>query len=108
MSAYGLDITVDIPSFDAPAGFVVKGNDAFREALNKALHAAMEDGTWKRLYEKWFPGSPMPDQYLPKASDRKPRPASGQRVSVPHENARQPACHSGRAVRAARPEFTAN
>jgi polar amino acid transport system substrate-binding protein len=25
----------------------------------------MEDGTWKELYEKWFPGSPMPDQYLP-------------------------------------------
>jgi polar amino acid transport system substrate-binding protein len=26
----------------------------------------MQDGTWKTLYEKWFPGSPMPDQYLPK------------------------------------------
>jgi polar amino acid transport system substrate-binding protein len=25
----------------------------------------MEDGTWKELYEKWFPGSPMPEQYLP-------------------------------------------
>jgi polar amino acid transport system substrate-binding protein len=62
-----LKIAANIPSFDAPAGFVVrKGNDAFREALNTALHAAMEDGTWKTLYEKWFPGSPMPDQYLPK------------------------------------------
>ncbi len=62
-----LKIAVNIPSFDAPAGFVIrKGNDAFREALNTALHAAMEDGTWKALYEKWFPGSPMPDQYLPK------------------------------------------
>ena len=61
-----LHITINVPSFDAPAGFVIKkGNDAFREALNKALHAAMQDGTWKRLYEKWFPGSPMPDQYLP-------------------------------------------
>ena len=27
----------------------------------------MEDGTWKKLYQKWFPGSPMPEQYLPKA-----------------------------------------
>ncbi len=63
----GLKIAVNIPSFDAPAGFVVrKGNDAFRLALNKALHEAMQDGTWKTLYEKWFPGSPMPDQYLPK------------------------------------------
>jgi polar amino acid transport system substrate-binding protein len=62
-----LKIAVNIPSFDAPAGFVVrKGSDKFREALNTALHAAMQDGTWKTLYEKWFPGSPMPDQYLPK------------------------------------------
>ncbi|TPN45954.1 MULTISPECIES: ABC transporter substrate-binding protein [unclassified Mesorhizobium] len=61
-----LKIAVNIPSFDAPAGFVLrKGNDKFREALNTALHAAMQDGTWKTLYEKWFPGSPMPDQYLP-------------------------------------------
>jgi len=62
-----LKIAVNIPSFDAPAGFVIrKGNDAFRKALNTAIHAAMEDGTWKKLYEKWFPGSPMPDDYLPK------------------------------------------
>jgi len=62
-----LKIAANIPSFDAPAGFVVKkGNDALRTALNKGLHDAMQDGTWKTLYEKWFPGSPMPDQYLPK------------------------------------------
>jgi polar amino acid transport system substrate-binding protein len=62
----GLELAINIPSFDAPAGFAIKpGNDAFREALNKALGEAMEDGTWKELYEKWFPGSPMPDQYLP-------------------------------------------
>jgi polar amino acid transport system substrate-binding protein len=64
-----LKITMNVPSFDAPAGFAVKkGNDAFREALNKALHEAMQDGTWKRLHEKWFPGTPMPDEYLPKKS----------------------------------------
>jgi polar amino acid transport system substrate-binding protein len=57
-----LKVAVNIPSFDAPAGFVIrKGNDGLREALNKGLHAA-----WKTLYEKWFPGSPMPDEYLPK------------------------------------------
>jgi polar amino acid transport system substrate-binding protein len=62
----GLELAINIPSFDAPAGFALKpGNDAFREALNTALHEAMEDGTWKELYQKWFPGSPMPDQYLP-------------------------------------------
>lgn len=63
---YDLDIKVNIPSFDAPAGFAVKpGNDALRLALNAALHDAMEDGTWRDLYQKWFPGSPMPEQYLP-------------------------------------------
>ncbi|MEZ2127690.1 MULTISPECIES: ABC transporter substrate-binding protein [unclassified Sinorhizobium] len=62
-----LKIAVNIPSFDAPAGFVVrKGNDALRKALNKGLRAAMADGTWKMLHEKWFPGTPMPAAYLPK------------------------------------------
>ena len=62
-----LTIAVNIPSFDAPAGFVVrKGNDKLREALNKALHDAMQDGTWKKIHEKWFPGTPMPAEYLPK------------------------------------------
>ncbi|SES26428.1 ABC transporter substrate-binding protein [Rhizobium sp. NFR03] len=62
-----LKVAINIPSFDAPAGFVIrKGNDALRTAFNKALHEAMQDGTWKTLYEKWFPGSPMPDAYLPK------------------------------------------
>ncbi|WP_181408215.1 ABC transporter substrate-binding protein [Pararhizobium mangrovi] len=62
-----LSIKNNIPSFDAPAGFAVKpGNDALKDGLNKALHAAMQDGTWRDLYKKWFPGSPMPKQYLPK------------------------------------------
>ncbi|MDX7953707.1 ABC transporter substrate-binding protein [Lichenihabitans sp. Uapishka_5] len=63
----GLTLAINIPSFDAPAGFAVrKGNVAFRAALNKGLHEAMQDGTWKALYAKWFPGSPMPADYLPK------------------------------------------
>jgi polar amino acid transport system substrate-binding protein len=63
---FGLVSAADIPSFDAPAGFAIKpGNDALKAGLDKALVEAMEDGTWKRLYEKWFPGSPMPEQYLP-------------------------------------------
>ena len=44
-----------------------EGQDRLQGALNKGLAAAMEDGTWKKLYQKWFPGSPMPEQYLPKA-----------------------------------------
>ncbi|NJP91026.1 amino acid ABC transporter substrate-binding protein [Nonomuraea sp. FMUSA5-5] len=66
IAQFGLVSAADIPSFDAPAGFAIrKGNSALKAALDKALVAAMEDGTWKRLYEKWFPGSPMPQQYLP-------------------------------------------
>jgi len=65
---FGLENAIDIPSFDAPAGFAIaKGKPEFQKALNEALHDAMEDGTWKELYQKWFPGSPMPDQYLPSA-----------------------------------------
>jgi polar amino acid transport system substrate-binding protein len=65
---FGLTNAIDIPSFDAPAGFAIaKGNTEFKAALDEALAAAMEDGTWKELYQKWFPGSPMPEQYLPKA-----------------------------------------
>lgn len=56
----------DIPSFDAPAGFAVApDNDALREELNEALESTMEDGTWKELYQTWFPESPVPDRYLP-------------------------------------------
>lgn len=62
-----LKIAINIPSFDAPAGFAIHpGNKAFQAALNKALHEAMQDGTWEKLYQKWFPGSPMPAEYLPK------------------------------------------
>lgn len=63
---FDLVSAADIPSFDAPAGFAVsKDNPELKKALDKALHESMEDGTWKKLYEKWFPGSPMPKQYLP-------------------------------------------
>ncbi len=68
----------EIPSFDAPAGFAVrKGNTKLLDALNKGLAAAMEDGTWKTLYQKWFPGSPMPAQYLPKADQTGASGAAG-------------------------------
>lgn len=74
---FGLVNAIDIPSFDAPAGFAIaKDNPAFQEALNEALAAAMEDGTWRDLYQEWFPGSPMPEQYLP--SDEQTGEQSGE------------------------------
>ncbi len=63
---FGLINAFDVPSFDAPAGFAIAhGNDKLRKALNKGIAEAIADGTWKRLYQKWFPDSPMPQQYLP-------------------------------------------
>jgi polar amino acid transport system substrate-binding protein len=62
----GLTIVANIPSFDAPAGFAVKkGNTALRAALNQGLHAAIKDGTWQRLYKRFFPSMPVPKQYTP-------------------------------------------
>ena len=62
-----LKVQQNFASFDAPAGFVVrKGNEKLLNALNEKIHEAMQDGTWKELHSKWFPGSPMPEQYLPK------------------------------------------
>ncbi|SQJ16131.1 Lysine-arginine-ornithine-binding periplasmic protein precursor [Serratia rubidaea] len=56
----------NVPSFDAPAGIAIaKNKPAFKAALDQAINDAMKDGTWKTLYQKWFPGSPMPKQYLP-------------------------------------------
>lgn len=63
---FGLINAANIPSFEAPAGIAIaKNNPQFKAALNKAIKEAMQDGTWKQLYQKWFPGSPMPKQYLP-------------------------------------------
>lgn len=66
VTRFKLVTAADIPSFDAPAGVAIaKGKPAFKAALDNAIKEAMQDGTWKQLYEKWFPGSPMPKQYLP-------------------------------------------
>lgn len=66
---FNLVDVADIPSFDAPAGFALakEGKDQLKKDLNQAIVAAMKDGTWKDLYQKWFPDSPMPPQYLPDA-----------------------------------------
>ena len=75
---FGLINAFDVPSFDAPAGFAIAhGNDKLREALNRGIADAIADGTWERLYQKWFPDSPMPKQYLPpEAEDKKASPDS--------------------------------
>ncbi|MEE6259092.1 ABC transporter substrate-binding protein [Plantactinospora sonchi] len=50
----------------APTAFAVaKGNDPLREALNKALDQVIQDGTWTRLQEQYYPGRPVPETFKP-------------------------------------------
>ncbi|WP_157252250.1 ABC transporter substrate-binding protein [Nonomuraea typhae] len=50
----------------APTAFAVaKDNPALREALNKALDQVIQDGTWKKLLDQYYPGRPIPDSFKP-------------------------------------------
>ncbi|MEU6024326.1 ABC transporter substrate-binding protein [Micromonospora sp. NPDC047134] len=50
----------------APTAYAVaKGNDALREALNKALDEVIADGTWTRLSEQYYPGRAIPADFTP-------------------------------------------
>ncbi|WP_341715874.1 ABC transporter substrate-binding protein [Micromonospora sp. FIMYZ51] len=54
----------------APTAYAfAKGNDALREALNKALDEVIADGTWTRLQEQYYPGRPIPDDFTPGSGD---------------------------------------
>ena len=50
----------------APTAYAfAKGNDALREALNKALDEVIADGTWTRLNEQYYPGRAIPADFTP-------------------------------------------
>jgi polar amino acid transport system substrate-binding protein len=50
----------------APTAFAVaKGNNALREAINKALDQVIEDGTWSKLQEQYYPGRKVPASFKP-------------------------------------------
>ncbi|RIV41463.1 ABC transporter substrate-binding protein [Micromonospora radicis] len=54
----------------APTAYAfAKGNDALREALNKALDEVIADGTWTRLQEQYYPGRPIPADFTPGSGD---------------------------------------
>lgn len=53
---------------EAPAAWAVrKGNDALREKLNAGLAAVIQDGTYAKLHEQFLPGTPIADDFKPKA-----------------------------------------
>lgn len=50
----------------APTAYAfAKGNDALREALNKALDQVIADGTWTKLQAQYYPGRPIPADFTP-------------------------------------------
>ena len=52
---------ITIPATSAPAGWAVKkGNTALINQLNKALLVVIRNGTWLKLYKKYFPHDPVP------------------------------------------------
>ena len=42
-----------------------RATTALREALNKGLDEVIEDGTWTRLQEQYYPGRPIPTDFTP-------------------------------------------
>jgi polar amino acid transport system substrate-binding protein len=62
----GKIVLVEKQLSSAPTAFAVaKGNDALREALNKGLDQVIQDGTWTKLQEQYYPGRPVPDTFKP-------------------------------------------
>src|SRR3954465_11215228 len=50
----------------APTAFAVaKGNTALRNALNKGLDQVIQDGTWTKLQEQYYPGRAVPASFKP-------------------------------------------
>lgn len=55
-----LQIPVKVAALNLPAGWAVhKGNTKLAAALNTALKQVVADGTWTRLYKKYFPTVPL-------------------------------------------------
>jgi polar amino acid transport system substrate-binding protein len=59
----GVEISAAIPT-EEEYGFVVKqGDTELLEELNEGLKEAMDDGTYKMIYEKWFKHEPPQEIY---------------------------------------------
>ncbi|MDR6688653.1 polar amino acid transport system substrate-binding protein [Arthrobacter sp. 1088] len=61
------ETTYEIAADDAPIGYAIKkGNTKLTDALNTGVKKAIEDGTYKAIYEKYFAGIKLPAEYQPK------------------------------------------
>ncbi|MBN9631088.1 MAG: amino acid ABC transporter substrate-binding protein, partial [Actinobacteria bacterium] len=62
-----LTMPIYVWTLDLPAAIAVKkGNTKLLDAINKAQDTIFSDGTWKKLYEKYYePTLPLPEQLPP-------------------------------------------
>jgi polar amino acid transport system substrate-binding protein len=66
----------------APTAFAVaKGNTALRNALNKGLDQVIQDGTWTKLQEQYYPGRAVPASFQPGSGTVKVPPVGGATAS---------------------------
>jgi polar amino acid transport system substrate-binding protein len=67
---------VDLPSLEVVEGIDTDekyglafspDNPELRDAVNVVLAEIIADGTYQTIYEKWFPGAPLPPEFAPSA-----------------------------------------
>ena len=59
----GLEVVEAIDTNEKYAFAFAKDNPALVEAVNRAFEALIDDGTYATIYEKWFPGAPVPEEF---------------------------------------------
>jgi polar amino acid transport system substrate-binding protein len=60
----GIVILSKEPVLDLPvAAAIRKGNTPMAEMFNEGLKKLVADGTWQKLYQKWFPDQPVPEMF---------------------------------------------
>jgi ABC-type amino acid transport substrate-binding protein len=59
----GLEVVEPIDTNEKYAFAFAKDNPGLVEAVNGALQEVIADGTYAKIYEKWFPGAPVPEEF---------------------------------------------
>jgi ABC-type amino acid transport substrate-binding protein len=59
----GLEVVEPIDTNEKYAFAFAKDTPELVEAVNGALRTLIDDGTYTTIYEKWFPGAPVPEEF---------------------------------------------
>jgi ABC-type amino acid transport substrate-binding protein len=54
----GIEVAEKVPTEEAYGIAVAKDNTELLEQINEGLAATLEDGTYEKIYEKWFKEAP--------------------------------------------------